>query len=121
MPDFHGVFPYLVSPVDADGRVRTAVLAGLALNHFAVFLEIAAVKIEDLPRRIVRIVFRHDQLYSKGIGKEAEIRRIAVLFVASQARAWIKPKPGFPRIGIVAQVQVADITLDIQVLILIAI
>ena len=29
MPDFHGVFPYLVSPVDADGKVRTAVLARL--------------------------------------------------------------------------------------------
>ncbi|MGY8666834.1 dihydrodipicolinate synthase family protein [Bradyrhizobium sp. UFLA05-109] len=26
MPDFHGVFPYLVSPVDADGTVRTGVL-----------------------------------------------------------------------------------------------
>src|SRR5690348_4199695 len=25
MPDFHGVFPYLVSPVDADGTIRTAV------------------------------------------------------------------------------------------------
>jgi 4-hydroxy-tetrahydrodipicolinate synthase len=29
MPDFHGVFPYLVSPVDADGAVRTAVLGRL--------------------------------------------------------------------------------------------
>ncbi|GLR91582.1 dihydrodipicolinate synthase family protein [Bradyrhizobium iriomotense] len=29
MPDFHGVFPYLVSPVDADGTVRTGVLARL--------------------------------------------------------------------------------------------
>lgn len=29
MPDFHGVFPYLVSPVDADGRVRTGVLGRL--------------------------------------------------------------------------------------------
>jgi 4-hydroxy-tetrahydrodipicolinate synthase len=29
MPDFHGVFPYLVSPVDADGKVRTDVLARL--------------------------------------------------------------------------------------------
>ena len=29
MPDFHGVFPYLVSPVDADGKVRTAVLGRL--------------------------------------------------------------------------------------------
>jgi 4-hydroxy-tetrahydrodipicolinate synthase len=29
MPDFHGVFPYLVSPVDADGKVRTGVLARL--------------------------------------------------------------------------------------------
>jgi 4-hydroxy-tetrahydrodipicolinate synthase len=29
MADFHGVFPYLVSPVDADGRVRTEVLARL--------------------------------------------------------------------------------------------
>jgi 4-hydroxy-tetrahydrodipicolinate synthase len=29
MPDFHGVFPYLVSPVDSGGRVRTAVLARL--------------------------------------------------------------------------------------------
>ncbi len=30
MADFHGVFPYLVSPVDGDGRVRTSVLAKLA-------------------------------------------------------------------------------------------
>jgi 4-hydroxy-tetrahydrodipicolinate synthase len=29
MADFHGVFPYLVSPVDADGRVRTEVLGRL--------------------------------------------------------------------------------------------
>ena len=29
MPDFHGVFPYLVSPVDADGTIRTAVLGRL--------------------------------------------------------------------------------------------
>ena len=29
MPDFHGVFPYLVSPVDADGKVRTQVLGRL--------------------------------------------------------------------------------------------
>jgi 4-hydroxy-tetrahydrodipicolinate synthase len=29
MPDFHGVFPYLVSPVDADGKVRTSVLGRL--------------------------------------------------------------------------------------------
>jgi 4-hydroxy-tetrahydrodipicolinate synthase len=29
MPDFHGVFPYLVSPVDADGRVRQSVLGRL--------------------------------------------------------------------------------------------
>jgi 4-hydroxy-tetrahydrodipicolinate synthase len=29
MPDFHGVFPYLVSPVDADGKVRTGVLGTL--------------------------------------------------------------------------------------------
>jgi 4-hydroxy-tetrahydrodipicolinate synthase len=30
MSDFHGVFPYLVSPVDASGRVKTEVLARLA-------------------------------------------------------------------------------------------
>ena len=29
MPDFHGVFPYLVSPVDAEGTVRTEVLGRL--------------------------------------------------------------------------------------------
>jgi 4-hydroxy-tetrahydrodipicolinate synthase len=29
MPDLHGVFPYLVSPVDADGTVRTNVLGRL--------------------------------------------------------------------------------------------
>src|SRR3954454_19641803 len=29
MPDFRGVFPYLVSPGDADGAVRTNVLAKL--------------------------------------------------------------------------------------------
>src|SRR5438270_2345264 len=29
MPEFHGVFPYLVSPVDADGAVRTSVLGQL--------------------------------------------------------------------------------------------
>jgi 4-hydroxy-tetrahydrodipicolinate synthase len=29
MPDFHGVFPYLVSPVDADGTLRTNVLGRL--------------------------------------------------------------------------------------------
>src|SRR5450432_4792383 len=29
MPDFYGVFPYLVSPVDPDGKVRTEVLGRL--------------------------------------------------------------------------------------------
>ena len=29
MPDFHGVFPYLVSPVDGDGQVRGEVLGRL--------------------------------------------------------------------------------------------
>src|SRR3981189_652289 len=29
MADFHGVFPYLVSPVDADGHIRTSVLGRL--------------------------------------------------------------------------------------------
>jgi len=29
MTDFHGVFPYLVSPVDGDGRVKTDVLGAL--------------------------------------------------------------------------------------------
>src|SRR3954467_1823669 len=29
MTDFHGVFPYLVSPLDASGRVRTEVLSRL--------------------------------------------------------------------------------------------
>jgi len=30
MPDFHGVFPYLVSPIDAQGRILTDVLGRLA-------------------------------------------------------------------------------------------
>ena len=29
MDDFHGVFPYLVSPLDADGKIRTGVLGRL--------------------------------------------------------------------------------------------
>jgi 4-hydroxy-tetrahydrodipicolinate synthase len=29
MPDFHGVFPYLVSPVEPDGRIRNGVLGRL--------------------------------------------------------------------------------------------
>ena len=29
MTDFHGVFPYLVTPVDPDGKIRTGVLARL--------------------------------------------------------------------------------------------
>src|SRR6185437_12496546 len=29
MADFHGVFPYLVSPTDADGSIRTEVLGRL--------------------------------------------------------------------------------------------
>src|ERR1700720_3214682 len=29
MPDFHGVFPYLVSPVDANGQIRAEVLGRL--------------------------------------------------------------------------------------------
>jgi 4-hydroxy-tetrahydrodipicolinate synthase len=29
MADFHGVFPYLVSPVDADGQIRTNILGRL--------------------------------------------------------------------------------------------
>src|SRR5215813_12892003 len=30
MGDFHGVFPYLVSPIDAEGRIKTDVLGRLA-------------------------------------------------------------------------------------------
>ncbi|HEY1310694.1 MAG TPA: dihydrodipicolinate synthase family protein, partial [Pseudolabrys sp.] len=30
MSDFHGVFPYLVSPIDAQGRILTDVLGHLA-------------------------------------------------------------------------------------------
>src|SRR5438270_7673818 len=29
MADFHGVFPYLVSPIDASGQIRTEVLGRL--------------------------------------------------------------------------------------------
>jgi 4-hydroxy-tetrahydrodipicolinate synthase len=29
MSDFHGVFPYLVSPIDAQGRIKTDVLGKL--------------------------------------------------------------------------------------------
>jgi 4-hydroxy-tetrahydrodipicolinate synthase len=32
MTDFHGVFPYLVSPIDAQGRILTDVLGRLASN-----------------------------------------------------------------------------------------
>src|SRR5262245_590677 len=35
MPDFHGVFPYLVSPVDASGRVLTDVLGRLSHDLIA--------------------------------------------------------------------------------------
>jgi 4-hydroxy-tetrahydrodipicolinate synthase len=35
MSDFHGVFPYLVSPVDAAGRVKTEVLARLSSDLIA--------------------------------------------------------------------------------------
>jgi 4-hydroxy-tetrahydrodipicolinate synthase len=35
MPDFHGVFPYLVSPVDPDGAVRRDVLARLCEDLIA--------------------------------------------------------------------------------------
>jgi 4-hydroxy-tetrahydrodipicolinate synthase len=35
MPDFHGVFPYLVSPVDADGQIRKAVLCRLCEDLIA--------------------------------------------------------------------------------------
>ncbi|MCC7347057.1 MAG: dihydrodipicolinate synthase family protein, partial [Variibacter sp.] len=30
MSDFHGVFPYLVSPIDGEGRIKTNVLMRLA-------------------------------------------------------------------------------------------
>src|SRR6516165_12001164 len=35
MPDLHGVFPYLVSPVDAGGKVRTGVLGRLCEDLIA--------------------------------------------------------------------------------------
>jgi 4-hydroxy-tetrahydrodipicolinate synthase len=35
MSDFHGVFPYLVSPVDSSGRVLTDVLGRLASDLIA--------------------------------------------------------------------------------------
>ena len=30
--DFHGVFPYLVSPIDAQGRIKTDVLGQLCAD-----------------------------------------------------------------------------------------
>jgi 4-hydroxy-tetrahydrodipicolinate synthase len=35
MPSFHGVFPYLVSPIDRNGRVKTEVLTRLAEDLIA--------------------------------------------------------------------------------------
>jgi 4-hydroxy-tetrahydrodipicolinate synthase len=35
MQKFHGVFPYLVSPLDADGRVKTDVLGRLSSDLIA--------------------------------------------------------------------------------------
>src|ERR1700689_4918277 len=35
MTDLHGVFPYLISPVDADGRVKADVLSRLANDLIA--------------------------------------------------------------------------------------
>jgi 4-hydroxy-tetrahydrodipicolinate synthase len=35
MADFHGVFPYLVSPIDADGQIRTSVLGRLCEDLIA--------------------------------------------------------------------------------------
>src|ERR1700710_2629478 len=35
LPDFHGVFPYLVSPIDADGHIRTGVLDRLCNDLIA--------------------------------------------------------------------------------------
>src|SRR3984893_18606183 len=35
MTDFHGVFPYLVSPIDDAGRIKTAVLGQLANDLIA--------------------------------------------------------------------------------------
>src|SRR4249919_1674254 len=35
MTDFHGVFPYLVSPIDAGGRILTDVLGKLANDLIA--------------------------------------------------------------------------------------
>jgi 4-hydroxy-tetrahydrodipicolinate synthase len=35
MRDFHGVFPYLVSPIDTSGRVLTDVLGRLASDLIA--------------------------------------------------------------------------------------
>jgi 4-hydroxy-tetrahydrodipicolinate synthase len=35
MPDFHGVFPYLVSPLDAAGQIRGDVLGRLCEDLIA--------------------------------------------------------------------------------------
>jgi 4-hydroxy-tetrahydrodipicolinate synthase len=35
MADFHGVFPYLVSPVDADGQIKKPVLGRLCEDLIA--------------------------------------------------------------------------------------
>jgi hypothetical protein len=37
MADFHGVFPYLVSPVDADGNIRTGVLGPVTISSSRAF------------------------------------------------------------------------------------
>ena len=43
--DFHGVFPYLVSPIDAQGRVMDEVLARLCEDLIA--------KGRDIERRVL--------------------------------------------------------------------
>ena len=35
MTDFHGVFPYLVSPIDAQGRIKTDVLGDKEYLQYA--------------------------------------------------------------------------------------
>src|SRR5271166_5726777 len=89
----------------------------VTLDDLAILLQVLAVVVDDLSGSIVGFVFRDHELHAKSVGQQSEVYRIAVVLIVAQASTRIKRQPSFAGIRIVAEVQVADGALGIQVLI----
>src|ERR1700739_3363210 len=118
--EFFGTLVRIVPVAELSSSIAP-VLASVALDHLAIFLQALAVIGNNLAGLVVRIVFRNHQLHAKGFGENAEIEGVAVLFVVMRPRARVEWKTGLSRVRIIAQVQVSDRTVYVEALVLVSV